>query len=179
MIPILLGTTDGFGIHNEFVRHWIVFNARSARHAVDPRDRRAACLSLEKITSALFPSEWVGEGPNPGGLAVDYRFIRGETDSILRKKYRNLDLKRADLQKALPQFDRSLIARFTDQTPRNFALELLSTRYGLKKGYLWNLIKRGNLHIDINLRWREALLSSGFSQPTAEPQSDLTANPTT
>jgi len=110
--------------------------------------------------AALLPSQWAAMGPNEAGIALEYRFIRAQADSILRKKYRNLQLKRADLHEALPQIDRAVIDRSADETPRNFALEILSSAYGLKKGYLWNLIKRGNLQYDIAVHWREALLSS-------------------
>jgi hypothetical protein len=51
-IPILIRSSDGFGIHTEFVRHWIVFNVRSARYAVDARHKQAAYQSIVKINSA-------------------------------------------------------------------------------------------------------------------------------
>lgn len=177
-IPILLRATEGYGIHNEFVRHWIVFNARMARRSVDARDRAAARQSIVKVGEALSPSPWVGEGPNELGLAVDYRFIRQHADSILRKKYHNANLKQADLHAKLSQFERSLINKFAHESPRKFALELLSARYRRKPGYLWNLIKRGNLYVDIIGHWRAALLSTEKNPHSANSQHDVTPSQT-
>ena len=171
VFPAWLRDSDGFAIHHEMLRHWIAFNVRSARRAVDPRDREAAHQSLERICAALFPSEWSGEGPNEAGLAFDYRFIREQADPVLKRKFRNSELKRTELHRRLPQFERSLIDRWADCSPREFALALLSARYALKPGYVWNLVKRGNLHLAITLHWRKALLSSPPRQPSAATQS--------
>lgn len=181
MIPTLLRSTEGSGIHNELTRRWIFFNARAARYAAVPSERDAAEESLEKIHAALLPSPLAARGPNSAGLASDYLYICQQVQPIIRKRYRNPQLRAADLHKKLERFERSLIDRFAHLTTRQFALELLSATYGLKPGYIRNRIKRGRLFIHIVARWRDALLPPDWREtllsnafPQGTPQSPIT-----
>ncbi|HEV2380859.1 MAG TPA: hypothetical protein VG206_13840 [Terriglobia bacterium] len=163
LVPALLFAA----IHVEPFRQWIVFNTWTARRAVDPKDRRAALESLQRISDALFPSEWAREEPNPAGLALDYRFIREQADPILQKKYRNQELTRMELRGKLPQFQTSIVDRYAHPPGRKFALGVLATTYGLRPSYVANLLKRGNLFVEIMVHWRKAL---GQWPPTPPPE---------
>lgn len=157
LVPALLFFSDGAAIHVEPFRKWIVFNTWTARRAVDPKDRTAALESLQKISDALFPSEWARAEPNPAGLALDYAFIREKADPILRRKYRNQELARMELRKELPQFQHSIVDRYADRSCRNFALAVLAATYDLGPTYVANLLKRGRLFAEISVHWRKAL----------------------
>lgn len=86
-VPLALKASDGYAIHCEQLRHWIVFNARMARYAAVGADQQAARESLEKICGALLPPPLTAKGPNEASLAIDYRFIRGRADPVLKKNY--------------------------------------------------------------------------------------------
>lgn len=140
-----------------------------------PEGAPDTCHSLEQITEALLPPEWVKDSPNEAALSFDYRLIRERADPILRKRFRHSDLKRLELSEKFPDADPRLLDRLADCSPQRFALSLLSKRYRRGGAYLWNLIKRGNLCIDIALHWRKALLSS--SPPSSSPDSQTELSP--
>lgn len=161
--PFLLRFSEGSQIHNPAVRYWIAGNVYRARHAIVPQERRAAMQSLERLVDALLPPETRKEGPNEGGLSIEYWQIRNLADPILKKKYRNPSACRLSLQERFPTIPSNLLDDLADCRPREFALRILSKKYRLTPGHLTNLVKRGKLFHAVCAHWAEALLENSAS----------------
>ena len=158
IVAALLRFSGGLAIDNAVVRFWIAANASRARFAVDQRERRLSRQSLESIMNAVLPPEEIRDAPNEAALSRGYFEIRRLADPILRMKYRNPAVRRLALKEKFPRDTGRVIEHLADCRQKEFALGLLSARRGgLNQGYLWNLIKRGNLFHRICAHWFEAL----------------------